>query len=73
MILELTQHAPATMMPILVMTVQQDTYDVPTGTTLIVPQVDVLLKPPIEPPDVPPDTYDVPTKTTLLLNLQLAV
>ena len=63
---ELTQHAPATMMPILVMAVPSYTCNAPIGTTLIVPPVDVLLKPPIEPPDVPPDPYDEPTGTTLV-------
>ena len=66
MIHELTQHAPATMMPILVMAVLSYTCDAPIRTTLIVPPVDVLLKPPIEPPDVPPDPYDEPTGTTLV-------
>ena len=67
MIHELTQHDPATMMPILVITVPPDRHDVPTGTTLIVPPVDVFLKPPIEPPDVQPDTYDVLTGTALVV------
>ena len=66
MIHALTQHAPATMMPILVMAVLSYTCDAPIRTTLIVPPVDVLLKPPIEPPDVPPDPYDEPTGTTLV-------